>query len=896
MKKNKFVLPLLLILGACGSPKKPQTLFSKLEVKNTPNAFLDRRLASGEATGCLRENFTVETLKAEIAPLEKMYSSGTKVEGVWKHLKLSELPIAQANFLKEYGEKIGDQSKADSIDYSGCKDVPCIFNRIYQKEDYIAGYMHYLWYLKFGHMLSADNHVYDQLEEEPGKYNGKKFPLSAYLYDEKELYAFWRLTKMLKDPYTNISSIVEVQRAPRGEDFDSVEKEKKEIAAEIARRVKEKLPTLQEENAQRRKNGLPLLRETPSNACGLAWSNGYVLLQDGCLKVNLVNDTGYFFEAVTHELTHQLDYFEGRTKYNTSYRSGMEDYYTIAGYKKTEYTKDGKLVTVIEGKPDIKLITIYAGTSLAENFAETLAYFRVDGKLAKEAMSTPHREFVAEKYFKKRYFDPQSLYTNWSSEYSSEIAQASFKAVGDCSKSTTPVASNYFTKNDFKTPLLPAMLSCLGKRAEDTTRELRAKVRANDPQGCQFLDIKYRKIEFIKSLRPHFVSMMGKYIMEYSKDKAYFAKVQSFYDQIPDRTMAGNAYVSCLNQEDLTDQNSCFVDETYRLAMDKIAPLNLPVEHAEELAGLYLDQHTFNDIKQHVETTYRAFVASHRQQVEDASKDLWDSCTSLTPDDVQPPTGTYFKIGQGYMVSSAFNCINAQFPTAVSSIVRSLSVDGQRIQHPNEEIIFTKEVTPEVQKMLLGFFEKESKDELEKINGLIPGRIAKARAELVSSFDWVKDVINNESTRIECEKKSLGLVPLEPMYNFKAAVYKNFATDVCRSIHESSEFGAWLESSKGEFESKAYSSLEGQVLTFAAYQAKECLKKFPTDTNLNRVKFKQERESCLVGQWYLFENSAFEVFEKDPLVIKFKIDSMPLRGRLESSRRPLQLKIMKEYF
>jgi len=66
-------------------------------------------------------------------------------------------------------------------------------------------------------MLSADNKIISWNKDAEGYYsidatrigiyNGKAFPISAYLYDEKELYAFWRMTKLHRNPFDRQSKL-----------------------------------------------------------------------------------------------------------------------------------------------------------------------------------------------------------------------------------------------------------------------------------------------------------------------------------------------------------------------------------------------------------------------------------------------------------------------------------------------------------------------------------------------------------------------------------------------------------------------------------------------------------------------------------------------------------------
>jgi hypothetical protein len=78
--------------------------------------------------------------------------------------------------------------------------------------------------------------------------------------------------------------------------------------------------------------------------------------------------------------------------------------------------------------------------------------------------------------------------------------------------------------------------------------------------------------------------------------------------------------------------------------------------------------------------------------------------------------------------------------------------------------------------------------------------------------------------------------------------------------------------------------------------AKSCLKDFPADSQLNRLRFKVKRESCLTENWSSLEAALIQKAKKTPLAIKLNLSLDALNTRLNLERRKLQLKIMKKYF
>ena len=140
MKKNNYVLLSigLLTLSSCSGLKVPQSRATTYESKySIEEEVLNRKVASEESEEskakykmCFESRFNTKTLKQEVADYERKVI-GSPVQGYWRHINLENLPIPQANFLKKFGDRIGDLANPDSINYESCSSLPCIFNRIY---------------------------------------------------------------------------------------------------------------------------------------------------------------------------------------------------------------------------------------------------------------------------------------------------------------------------------------------------------------------------------------------------------------------------------------------------------------------------------------------------------------------------------------------------------------------------------------------------------------------------------------------------------------------------------------------------------------------------------------------------------------------------------------------
>lgn len=865
MKRSSLFL-ILLVLSACSKPNKKSLFFSQLEKSaSSDHQVTQRAIATIDGQKCLKDVFSVSVLKNEIREWEKKYSSGTKVTGKWKHLNLAELSIAQATFLKIYGDRIGDLSDPNAFDFSSCQDVPCLFNKIYGKEDDVAGYVHYLWFLKMGNLLAATNNVYNaKSQTRPGIYNGKAFPVSSYLYRGPELYGFWRLLMMMKEPHTSLADFKEIHRVPQGESFDFV----------------------QEKRARGEDHSL-------GETCGLAYSSGYVLLQDLCLSIYDDWESGDFYSSILHEFSHQVDYHEGR-KLERTYRSDKQDYLDVSYFYLKEYKNEkNETVRQWDHRPGIKLVTSYAGTSPAENFAESLSYFRTEADTAKENLSEEHFNFVSKNYYHAKSFTKDVLIEQWLKDQSSYLSQMAFSAVGDCSKSTQVYASKYFGLTDIRAMVLPTMLSCLGAKAEAASVELRSKIKVSDPDGCRVLSDYGVSQNWGPVLKKQIAELMSKYVIELQSDKDYYAKIQSFIDGISDNTLAAEAFLSC---GDLAKEETCYTESVQKLALDKLSPLHLPEAHALDLAKMYTEAHPIIEIKGYLKSYYRTFVSSHRSLTDAEAQRLWSQCHSGTISDDPVPSGQSFSVGDGYIVSSIYNCLNTGFSASLKVLIGQMVVGDKVVEHPKEERMLLEEMGPELKESLTNLYIAKRNYERARVKAFILSDEQKIRSQVLGDFSWVKDIINPVSIEKDCHKVALGKITFQLLYDLKGAAFGKYIESACQDIPKSSEFTTWLDQSKSVFKDKMMAGLENRISELAKERAKECVIKFPLDTNVNRLKYKVDREACLVSEWPNLESRALTEFQTDPLVIKFKIDLSTVKTQLDLSRRRKQLIVIKENF
>jgi hypothetical protein len=861
MKKNNYLFFIAVMILASCSRKEPQTLLSRWSPTSLKQefSFLERKLASAEGS-CMEEAFNLETLKAEVREAEKKFPTETTVQGQWKHLDLSTLPIPQANFLLQFGDKIGDLKDPGRIDYSSCQDVPCIINKIYNKNDHVAGYVHYLWYLKFGTMISADNLVpYSnallppQGSKIPGQYNGEEIPFEDFLFDQKELLGFWRLSHVLEAPYLNLPDFKEIQRIPRNK---------------------------------------KLIGDAHAGSCGLAYSEGWILLTDGCLTFSYKLDFGSsFFTSVAHEMSHQLDFFEGKGS-KELYRSKKQDFMLFTQNRVEYKDADGKTVMNWKPNPELKVVTGYARTNPVENFAETMAYYRLKGDFTKGHISKEQYTFFGETYFDSKEFTSSGLLKIWINENSNELSNLVLKSVIDCSKSKNTLKSSYFKGVKFSQPIMPDMLNCISNGADVASSFLRGKILSREPEGCTVLaDMGFKKI-WDDEIKNYLASAYNEKLSEAAKDKNYLARIQQYYADVSNPTLARNSYISCYGNK---NEEECFDIEIKKSAYDKASSLKLSPDQTIEMTEMYVNFHEFDDIKKETQEFYKKLADSNLQSIKTETESLWNVCQNTAQNDSGKPKGSFFQI-DGYMVSSFYNCLNANIPDITKALIRNFSVNGHKLEYPNEEGLLVDFTLPLVANILKDIYVSEKANEKKKAEELITKDSEETRKRILGDLSWVKDILNMKKVESDCKKQALQFISFNPLFHLREELFSDYIGQICQNISGSSEFKAWIDSSKGSLAGKVSTSLDQKIIDLAMIKAQACVKQYPLDTVVNKVRFQPERDACLLNEWPKIEATVLESASGDLSASKLQVSPEALKARLESSRRRLQLRIMKSQF
>ncbi len=851
-KKNLILLTLNLLVSCSPSPQD-STLISHWK-KKTPKISFERKLASDSKQKCFSDTYTVETLKKEIQLIEEQYADLPPVQGLWNEIDLSFLPVPQANFLKKYGDQIGDRREGGIVNYGDCRNVPCIINKIYGKENSQNGYVHYLWYLKLGHLLSADNWVPSQMSKVAGEYQVeveanpatgqervfKKHTLDEYMWYDRELYGFWRLSHMLEVPHTNLHYLKEIQRIPHKGWME---------------------------------NNIP-------SHCGIASRAGFIHLTDGCTVFDKNQDQGFFYASAIHEMSHQVDYQMGyEQKLPGLIFSNSAEYLTISGFDRIEF-KDDKQKTKIsyQVKPGTKMVRSYAGTSPQESFADSMGYFRQDGDFTKPRLSPEFYQFLGDRFYHQKSFDRPSLFKRWLEKYQVAMIEKSLKAAVDCDN-VVPSTDNsgdsgIFTPEDFDNAIPVEKLSCLSRAADDVMTTIERSVRELDPDGCNALSPPDKKTIWNDQLKATVRDNFKRGLAGIKEESDYATHFKTLLTQI-NEPRARDLYIGC-TQESVPQ--SCFTQKMSEMIEFEGKKEGFTEQKLKDLKEILLNVYTFSYIQEESLKFYYTLLDSNSGLTQSKAQNLWQQCKSHEADDDRSPEGRLFTLNHGYMISSMYNCINSTFPQVVNDILGSLSFDGTQVTSTDERFILKKELNIRLNDELRKIFEIESPEEEKILTSIDPKSISQ---KMFSDLSWVVGTQLYQS----CRTHALSLMPNSLYFHERRELFsKIIEGEICFKFSSTPEVKSYLNSNREKFQEEVNHLLEIFILTKVEPLEADCHKQFPKGNIIQEVTRSLKRKTCIKNGWDTLEESAVYLLSMNDLAVNLGISYDDLMTRAKKFR------------
>lgn len=771
-------------------------------------------LESNSTPECKVDLFTVEELKREASFYESQLESKTKLKGNWKHLDLEDLPLAQARFFKAIGNNFGDLSNPNSLDVSMCGDPACVVNKVYNSASGIEGWAIYVWWLKMGNIISFKNVIYkntffDKTPNIPGQYNGGTYHLQDFLFTKDELYAFWKMSNYLPIQYKTLTNLYEIQRIPKG----------------------------------------ATIKGYPPPTCGIAWGNGYVLLQDGCLKFenNSNNERGSIYHLVHHEFSHILDNFRSGKPEQYLYSSVNEPWLSEGKWTTEEYLNPTSEVIEKRWKTGLTandFVTDYASISPIEHFAESLAYFRFNGEHTKSKVPVSTYSFIKSSIYNQVEYTDEGMQVYLRQQIERNLIPLVFQATMDCyQKEHLENSGKSLSIAELPSALSLGKRQCLYEKRQALIEQSLAEVKLNTADGCSYLRLNDIVLNFQNSMKEWISSQFRSHIQKALEDEKYFEQLGRFYQELANGIVPIQLMTDCYKEG---DERACYSQKIKNYIDQIITDASTDKERlSADLESKFLETYGFELVRSEMIKSYQDFISTQSLLISESALELWGSCASGEISNAQPPIAGPFSVGTGWMVSSQYNCLNQEISKELGNTVSQMNFNGDEISSDKEKQILTDLSLVNYLSELQRLMTQAKLVEYEELVQTV-GTVDSLRDFLLSDFSWVKAF--ETDTRRMCLVKAVSLLPTDLRYHSRSEL-ETLTRPACDQVRRSPELRDYEKSHPELKEEYHVQSYLREVDRFSKERSRACEVKFPTRGFFSKLRNRGRRSDCFTEGW-----------------------------------------------
>jgi hypothetical protein len=655
-------------------------------VKKYNKTLVSRNIAESTKNGfeCVKQKNTLnlEYIKSQITELEYPRLSNQIIKGKVKGLDLSKLPYPQASFLKKYQKSFGKDDTTSEI-FSNCETVMCATNIINKDPTFnLYGYLHYYIYLKAGVFLNLSNSIPGQHSPIPGIYERVKRDFKDYLFTKEEIIRFYKLVRALPKTYLENERFQRIYRIP----IDHFE-------VKLGKKLK--------------------------NACGTAYSMGWVSLTTKCMSVSRFALDGFFMNTA-HEVSHQKDYTHLQTTRYSLRKSWLDN----AGWKKEPFYDKVNNVNKTRWThtlPDEDFVTDYAQKSPGEHFAESMAAYRFGIPFSSRKFHPETYKYLKKEFFADREYSPLGLLKT----YSKFIED-------DWDKKISHHTLNCVSKSEVKN--IESTLKCIKNETINYKSQYPDKIRSEFFDGCRFLsDDKY--LLMASDLKTNIDLYLNSSLTLTKHDFETYGQelVRSLEIQIEfiKNTDPISIYLQC---NDSLGKKKCYEDILNQTIKSYLEDKNLSESLRIKTKNNILTKFTFESVDKSIKYKSQNLLESFQNYLSLRVNQSWFDCKDSSfdfPDNLITPL--LFDGGDKFVVSNFLNCVNEHVKDDID-IVLEKPIDDLKL-NTYEKKYFSNKLEKYSINLLNTFLESEYNHEVLQNNSYFEFQKARTIQRVKESLD-----------------------------------------------------------------------------------------------------------------------------------------------------------------
>lgn len=306
-----------------------------------------------------------------------------------------------------------------------------------------------------------------------------------------------------------------------------------------------------------------------------------------------------------------------------------------------------------------------------------------------------------------------------------------------------------------------------------------------------------------------------------------------------------------------------------------------------DLGPVFQRFYAFDNLANEVSQFYRIILDSSQALIKDHAEKTWEQCKSIPADDSDAPRVGPFAIGEGYMVSSLYNCLNDHFEETVGEIISDLRYESRPVQTEMERNYLKKDVTRLLSGEFQAIFDRESADERKHAQTLQNDPTIEKR--ILSNFDWVKV----GTVQSDCRQLALSMVPFQPYFALRKELFKTLLSQAnCQKVTNSQAFNDWSRKNESHLKSEVMSYYEERILKQGHDIFSRCQSSSPEKGILDSI-FKSKFDKCFEEGWKSMEEQSANDVSRVDIAYKMNISYDALLAE-SAKKRKGWMKIVKK--
>jgi hypothetical protein len=345
----------------------------------------------------------------------------------------------------------------------------------------------------------------------------------------------------------------------------------------------------------------------------------------------------------------------------------MPEWLSFSGWRSEEVVNPETGGPVLQWKSDSSkegFVRQYAATSPAEDWADTVAYFRYEPETALQ--NSPRKSaYISQKVFGGRTFDPQGLFSYYSDFSKNQVSAVIPEVVDSCivktampralTQNAQALKAAIDLKFDFNVEF--QLQDCLRDQLAVAFLRIYSELKRTEFEACDFLST--RSLGLATQVVTGILPQLSEVLSRRSEIAEQLRAVVRLREDLKIALDPREAFLKCQGKE---SAQNCF-SEAVGAAFDEVSKAysaKIPLSLLEQEKRQYLTAHAWGTVRSEVSQLFNLLFSGIEVRIQQSANNRWNSCRMAIGNEamgVVPPTQP-FSGGDRFVSGSILKCIN----------------------------------------------------------------------------------------------------------------------------------------------------------------------------------------------------------------------------------------------